>query len=113
MEHIVLSLALLAQALALLWASRQLGSSRESILTLVDEVRAIRISGRTRIASANTRNVPLTEEDRLRRAFGDRRVSRASVGKRVVVGGDVDSELHRSLILSSLVGRASEDDDDR
>lgn len=56
-----------------------------------EEVRTLRLDSRTRISEYSVRSGAVTEEQQLRR------LGRASVGRRVVVGGDPNSQLTKDL----------------
>lgn len=55
------------------------------------ETRELRLMSRTRISTISTQSGATTEEQILRR------LGRASTGRRIVVGGDRDSQLHKDL----------------
>jgi len=67
---------------------------RRLIMTIgvnTEEVRTLRLDSRTRISEYSVRSGAVTEEQQLRR------LGRASVGRRVVVGGDPNSQLTKDL----------------
>lgn len=69
---------------------------------LTANVNQLRMSGRTVQKTAIMRDGELTEERSLTR------LSRATKGRRIVVGGDEDSPLHQDLIR----GMSRDDDDE-
>jgi hypothetical protein len=56
-----------------------------------EEVRELRLTSRTRISEVSVRSGAVTDEMVMRR------LGRASVGRRVVVGGDPGSQLNKDL----------------
>ena len=65
---------------------------RRNTQDTMTEVRDLRLTARTRVRRAKMQNGATSDEQKLER------LGRASVGRRVVVGGDPDSELHRVMM---------------
>lgn len=63
----------------------------KALEALADETRELRLTSRAKVSTAAVRNQPMSEEQKLVR------LGRSSRAKRVVVGGDPDSELHTNL----------------
>lgn len=95
----VVALVLATIALSLMvWACTR--NIVEAITENTEELRNLRLKSRVRINTASMQSGAKTDEQALAR------MGRATFGKRVVVGGDQDSELHTGL------SRAVSHDDD-
>lgn len=79
--------------------SRRLRETSRALLGLREEVQSLRVTSRTRVSTL-VADTPESKEIRTLRRLG-----RASVGRRVVVGGDDDSQLNRNLENGSLRGQ--------
>jgi hypothetical protein len=90
---IIAGLALLVRAGVLI---------HRAVLGLTTEVRELRLTSRTRVATASMRSGAATEEHELRR------LGRASSARRIVVGGDDDSQLNKELDRASHRGQVTE-----
>ena len=88
MTYLVLSLAILIVTGELWLIKRAMSQITEAQNQVVKEVR---LATRTRQSTASMQSGAITQEQKLKR------LGRATVAKRVVVGGDEDSELHTNL----------------
>lgn len=78
--------------------------SNEKNSRLLRDIRQFQINPRTRMSTVQMRSGPVTEEKQVER------LGRASTARRVVVGGDPDSQLHGNL--SRPYAYSEEDDDE-
>lgn len=89
---VILLLLLLAGILAVLaQVGVEVRRLRRALETQTEATDKLRLDSRARVRTMSVRSGPATEERMLRR------LGRATRGKRVVVGGEIDSLLHTSL----------------
>lgn len=86
--------ALLLLAVVGSYAALQVRKLRRSIEVNTEETRQLRLNSRSRITTAAVRTGADGEEQHLRQM---RRLGRATRAKRIVVGGDPDSEQYAAL----------------
>lgn len=99
MMLLVVSLGFISVCLILLYRNHAMDEVKAQTTEVLREVKALKLQNRTRIRQASTRTGAVTEEQQLRR------LGRASAARRVVVGGDGDSDLNKALERQSLRGR--------
>lgn len=88
MTYLVIGLLVLFLVVAL-WLLRR--TMNEIVAAQQQVVNEVRLATRTRQSKISVQSGPVTEEQKLKR------LGRATVARRVVVGGDADSELHTNL----------------
>lgn len=77
---------------ALLYDSYNVRQLRVSVDKNTAETRELRLKSRARVAQAGVQSGPRSQEQEMKR------LSRASAGRRIVVGGDDDSEQKQNLM---------------
>ena len=89
---ILVVILLMQLVLVLVVACFLLRGIRRDIQANTSATDQLRLDSRTRISQVSVRSGAVTEEQQLRR------LGRASVGRRIVVGGDRDSQQYQNLL---------------
>jgi hypothetical protein len=86
-----ITILLILVVAALLYDAYQVRRLRVSVEENTAETKSLRLKSRARIATASVQSGAVSEEQQLRR------LGRASQARRIVVGGDDDSQLNQEL----------------